>query len=110
MDLSFGYNYRTYSYDKKKDKIAVEKGNELGQFYKLDNHLNDEVEVIEENKEIEKIRTGIDEDNMKYVEFSSRGQTLSGYSRSYSQSDIETADKINELVQAVNKLIKEREE
>ena len=56
--------------------------------YVLENILNDEVEVIEENKEIEEFRT----------EYTMR------------QMDKQFEDKINELVRAVNELIKEREE
>lgn len=90
--FKFGYNYQTYSYDKKKDKIAVKSGCELGQFYKLDNHLNDEVEVIEESKEIGLIPE---------IALSSCSQR--GLNALFQE-------KINKIIQAVNKQIKEREE
>ena len=68
--------------------------------YKIDfmRILNYEVEVIEENKEIEELNK-ISYDEFKYTDTEHR----------FDLTNIEY-DKINELVRAVNKLIKEREE
>ena len=60
--------------------------------------LKAEVEVIEENKEIEELNK-ISYDEFKYTDTEHR----------FDLTNIEY-DKINELVRAVNKLIKEREE
>lgn len=61
-------------------------------------NLNDEVEIIEENKKIEKIKILIDDINTEYVA-NDKGEKLS-----YSKSDLMFADRINELIDEVNKL------
>lgn len=87
--FKFKYDNDTYKYNKKEDEIvSIEYGVCLGNYYKVENILNDEVEVIEENKEIEEL------DNMELI--NARPEV--------------NAIKINELVRAVNKLNKEREE
>lgn len=60
--------------------------------------LNDEVEIIEEPKKIEKIKILIDEINMEYVA-NDKGEKLS-----YSESDLIFADRINKLIEEINKL------
>lgn len=60
--------------------------------------LNDEVEIIEENKKIEKIKILIDDINTEYVA-NDKGEKLS-----YSKSDLMFADRINELIDEINKL------
>lgn len=60
--------------------------------------LNDEVEIIEEPKKIEKIKILIDEINMEYVA-NDKGEKLS-----YSESDLIFADRINKLIEKINKL------
>jgi hypothetical protein len=62
------------------------------------NFLNDEVEIIEENKKIEKIKILIDDINTEYVA-NDKGEKLS-----YSKSDLMFADRINELIDELNKL------
>lgn len=108
--FKFKYDDTIFIFDKLDDEITNENGIRIGYYFELENQLNDEVEVIEESKEIEELRTGIDEDNMRYVEYSSNGHTPSGYSKSYNRFDVEIVDKINKIIQTVNKLIKEREE
>lgn len=62
------------------------------------NFLNDEVEIIEEDKKIEKIKILIDEINMEYVA-NDKGEKLS-----YSESDLIFADRINELIDEIKQL------
>lgn len=57
----------------------------------LSHYLNDEVEIIEEDKEIEKIELGVISPNGEYI---------------ISINDEKIQDKINELVKAVNELKK----
>lgn len=87
--FEFKFNDLHFIYFKKVNEIQeLENGRNIGSIYDLECCLNDEVEVIEENKEIEKFKT----------EYTMR------------QMDIQFQNKINELVQAVNKLNKESEE
>lgn len=60
--------------------------------------INNEVEIIEEPKKIEKIKILIDEINMEYVA-NDKGEKLS-----YSESDLIFADRINKLIEKINKL------
>lgn len=90
--FEFKYDNDTYKYNKKEDEIvSIEYGVCLGNYYKVENILNDEVEVIEEHKEIEELPNELINDDWTYY-------TIKFYK------------KINELVRAVNKLNKEREE
>lgn len=95
--FKFKYGNKTFRYYKKQNVISnnIIRYNItdtcFGDLYRLDNCLNDEVELIEENKEIEEL-----------LELPSKGI--------YSPVINENRNKINELVREVNKLIKEREE
>ena len=60
--------------------------------------INNEVEIIEENKKIEKIKILIDDINTEYV------ANATGEKLSYLKSDLMFADRINELIDEVNKL------
>lgn len=60
--------------------------------------INNEVEIIEENKKIEKIKILIDDINTEYVA-NDKGEKLS-----YSESDLIFADRINKLIEKINKL------
>lgn len=89
--FKFKYDNYTYKYNKKEDEIvSIEHGVCLGNYYKVENILNDEVEVIEEHKEIEELPNELINDDWTYY-------------------IIKFYKKINELVRAVNKLNKERE-
>lgn len=91
LENGFKFIYRNYmyTYNKNDDNIENDYGKSLlGSEYKVEKILNDEVELIEENKEIEEYKT----------EYTERC------------IDIEVRNKLNELVRAYNKLIKEREE
>lgn len=102
--FEFKYSNETYKYHKANDSIYNCRGDYiLGYDYAIDEHLNDEVEIIEETennniKEIEEL------DKISYAEFV--------YSNNEHRFDltIKEYDKINELVRVVNKLIKESEE
>ncbi len=84
--FEFKYDNDTYKYNKKEDEIAsIEYGVCLGNYYRVESILNDEVEVIEEKKEIEEL------DEMQII--NARPEV--------------NAMKINELVRAVNKPNKE---
>jgi hypothetical protein len=60
--------------------------------------INNEVEIIGENKKIEKIKILIDDINTEYV------ANATGEKLSYLKSDLMFADRINELIDEVNKL------
>ena len=81
--VTFTYNTIVGDYENDRDS-------DYGIFanYVVENILNDEVEVIEENKEIEEL------DEMQII--NARPEV--------------NAEKINELVRAINKINKEREE
>lgn len=64
-------------------------------------NLNDEVEIIEEEKEIEEIIILTDDTNMQYVSNEKHEKI------SYSIADLLFANKINELVREINKIKKE---
>ena len=87
--FEFLYKGSYYDYFKKVDEIQdIVTGTNIGAIYELDKILSDEVEVIEENKEIEEL------DNMELI--NARPEV--------------NAIKINELVRAVNKLNKDLNE
>ena len=84
------YNGVIAEYDEKlfdywNDNLFIDTGFLFkGIFGNDENHLNDEVEIIEEEKEIEKIISGVEND--EYL-----------------------IDKINELIEVVNKLKRDKE-
>lgn len=87
------YRGKTYIYNKKIGYYKCDEHTEYGIFseYVIENILNDEVEVIEENKGIEELTA--------YPDFA------------YGMKEIEeNRKKINELVRVVNKSTKESEE
>ena len=97
--FEFEYDNDTYKYNKKDNEIvSVKYGACLGNYYTVEGILNNEIEAIEENKEIEQLK------KISYGEFV--------YTDNKHRFDLTNAeyDKINELVRAVNKLNKEREE
>ena len=89
--FKFKYDNDTYKHNKKEDEtVSIEHGVCLGNYYTVEGILNNEVEVIEEKKEIEEIPNELINDDWTYY-------TIKFYK------------KINELVRAVNKINKERE-
>lgn len=91
--FEFLYEGSHYAYFKKVDEIQdIVTGTNIGAIYELDKILNDEVEVIEENKGIKEVE----------ISKSDRAHLV--------RLVIDTAEKTNELVRAVNKLTKESEE
>ena len=88
--FKFKYAETTYRYNKNSGEIKKIEDDYMnfGDMWRIEECLNEEVEVIEENKEIEEL------DNMELI--NARPEV--------------NAIKINELVRAVNKLNKEREE
>ena len=98
-EFEFKYDNDTYEYNKKENKLVSEEyGTRLGGYYIVENILNNEVEVIEAKKKIEEIGTS------KTIEEKQGGLKIL-------EELIHICEgKINELVRAVNKLNKEREE
>ena len=90
--FKFKYNGNVYTYDKITGFINDNDGKGIGDAYCVENILNDEVEVIEENKDIKELEIS-DGDRKVMATFI-----------------LNNREKINELVRAVNKLTKEREE
>lgn len=87
--FKFKFIERIFTYSKDDDLIQDGYGWGIGQVCRLEQLLNDEVEVIEENKEIEELKF----EEGTYTGIKVKAQTI----------------KINELVRAVNKLTKETE-
>lgn len=88
--FKFCFRERNYIYNKYQDTIMGTSDDIfLGEVWSIENILNNTVEVIEENKEIEEL---------KFEEGTYAGEKIN-----------QIADKLNELVRAVNKLTKERE-
>lgn len=87
--FKFEYKGESYTYNKHKNSIFNdESGDYLGEFVALDIYFLDEVEVIEDVKEIEEIQIiHLDDNNTAIFIF---------------------MDKINELVRAVNELRKDK--
>ena len=83
--FKFEYKHTTYTYHEETNEIIDSEQDTLEESWLLGQILNDEVEVIEENKEIEEL--SINEVDNK----------------------VALKNKINELVRAVNKLNKEME-
>lgn len=81
----------TYTYNKDTDSIRDKEGIAIGNIYCIENILDCEIEEIEENKEILQL---INPDKWKAND----------------KDIVNIVRTINELVQAVNKLTKEREE
>lgn len=88
--FKFRYRNELYEYDKNDKSIRNKDGHILGSMYKLDCCLIDEVEVIEDDKEI--------------IPLSTKLKNLDTWVRMDAMQI-----KINELVEAVNKLQKEAE-
>lgn len=101
LEDGFKFIHRNYIYiyNKKDDNIEnnYNKGL-LGDAYKVEKILNDEVKVLEENKEIEEL-------NYYTVISAVEGK----FEENVDKELQKIINKINELVRAVNKLIKESE-
>ena len=95
--FKFRYGNDDYKYKKEIDAIIDSYESDLGCEHIVEEILNDEVEVIEENKEIEELNK-ISYDEFKYTDTKHR----------FDLTNIEY-DKINELVRAVNKINKQLE-
>ena len=99
------YNDIELEYDKDTKDYYRYYGKYLFEFKFADcvNFLEDEVEIIEEDKKIEKILISMDDNSMPFVG-NSKYKHLS-----YSETDLMMATKINELIDEINKL-KEKQE
>ena len=95
--FKFEYKHTTYTYHEETNEIIDSEQDTLEESWLLGQILNDEVEVIEEKKEIEELKK-ISYDEFAYTDNKHR----------FDLTNIEY-DKINELVRAVNKLNKEME-
>ncbi len=102
----FKFKRKDYIYNKHQDTIMrIADDIFLGQAWTIEDILNDEVEVIEENKEIEE------------VEYISYNFTKTSYTPTELSKNFETitellnkqSNKINKLVRAVNEINKKRE-
>ena len=92
------YNTRIFRYNEyNKCYIWNCNGDEfyLSTYYRLESILNDEVEIIEEDKEIEELP--------KYADVNEK----TGLACGWSFQEEKLKDKINELIKEVNKLKKE---
>ena len=109
--FKFVYEDKVYTYIKDEEKIINNNTNrEIGRDYKLEKCLNDEALLFQDNIEAvttEKIRE-IEELGMLTQE--TKGCDGREYTELKPASAIDIHNKINELVRAVNKLNKEREE
>ena len=86
LEDGFKFNFGdTYTYNKNTDSIKDKEGIAIGNIYCIENILDCKVEVIEEKKEIEELKAD-------------------------AYTSPATLNKINEVIRAVNKINKEREE
>ena len=103
--FEFYFNDFHFIYFKSVNEIQrLENGINIGRIYYLDKHLNDEVEVIEEEEieQIDELRiAGITTEEM---------ENRIKLKEVLNDTLYDIKEKINELVRAVNKLNKEREE
>ena len=100
--FKFKYDSDIYRYNKEKNEIrSIEYDVRLVDYYKIEIILNNEVEVIEKNKEIEELS------HKGYLELKEGYYNLEDILNGI-RTDLERhQDKINEVVQVINK---EREE
>ena len=99
--FKFEYKHTTYTYHEETNEIIDSEQDTLEESWLLGQILNDEVEVIEEKKEIEEL--GFIEKTVEYCDGT-------GYTNTKPASAIDMHNKINELVRAVNKINKQLEE
>lgn len=93
MPEKIKHQYYDYSWNRFDKDYQKSNGELLFKNMKIIYHLNDEVEIIEEEKEIEKI-----------------GKIYDGFTDSYYDTCLETTiKKVDELVDEINKLKKEIE-
>lgn len=103
--FKFKYDSDIYRYNKEKNEIrSIEYDDSLVEYYKIEMILNKEVEVIEENKRIEELSWAV------YLELKKGHYNIENILNGIREDLKEHRDKINELVRAVNKINKEREE
>ena len=103
--FKFKYDSDTYRYNKEKNEIrSIEYDDSLVEYYKIEMILNKEVEVIEENKRIEELSWAV------YLKLKKGHYNIENILNRIREDLKEHRDKINELVRAVNKINKEREE
>lgn len=103
--FKFKYDSDTYRYNKEKNEIrSIEYDDRLVDYYKIEIILNNEVEVIEENKRIEELSWAV------YLKLKKGHYNIENILNGIREDLKEHRDKINELVRAVNKINKEREE
>lgn len=115
--FKFCYENKVFTYNKNTDSIFYENSiRELGEKYVIEKILNDEVllfqeevkenEKVEENKEIKEVESI----TYNFTKTSYTGIELSKNFEIITELLNKQSDKINELVRAVNKPIKESEE
>lgn len=99
--FEFKHNNIHYVYFKSVDDIQrLDNGTNIGWNISINRHLNDEVEVIEENKELKKLPNEI------YIKLQKGRYNLENILNG-ARTDLKMhQDKINELVQEINKLKK----
>lgn len=105
--FEFRFKHFYYKYHKANDSFYnCESRNIFGDEFRIDERLNEEVDVIEENKEIKEV------ENISYnfTKTSYTGIELSKNFETITELLNKQSDKLNELVRAYNKLIKESEE
>ena len=84
-DFKFKYYDRVYTYSKNTDEIIDESNLDIGYHHPLELCLNDDIEIIEENKEIKELENEIIGDD-------------------WTRYAIMHHNKINELVREINKI------
>ena len=102
--FKFKYGNDTYRYHKENNEIrSIEYDECLGDYYKTEMILNNEVEIIED-KEIEELS------QTAYLKLEKGHYNIENILNGIREDLKEHRDKINELVREVNKINKEREE
>lgn len=107
--FKFKYENDIYKYNKKENEIVSDEyGACLGNYYRVESILNDEVEVIEEKKEIEELT---DDDIYDFNHVALKvNELVKEVNKINRQLEIQEIEDIDALERQLNKMFKEREE
>lgn len=110
-EFSFGYKGMIYTYNKKEDTIKNCNDYSIGNNYKLEECLNDEILVYKKDEKVEstEIKAIKEKKEIERIDYSKWNPDNKSLKLSVWTFILILCDKINELVRAVNKLNKERE-
>ena len=111
MPKKFIYNNNLFILDEEDNVYRSDLGNRFGAMYQLDIKLNDTIEIIEEEKKIEKIKKLYKyTDNVGNEYYDNILKVYDGSEYEITEDLSFTIDKINELIDEINKLKEDKYE